>query len=90
MLSENRISPCCTPAWLTRSLVRAESNEAVTAMERAMEYGGPFVVFLGIIGGFYALQGSIEKAHDALRNSKTTPLEGHIELLDGRRPGRTR
>ena len=78
MLSEKPDQPMLH-AGLADTLAReGRIDEAVTAMECAMEYGGPFVVFLGIIGGFYALQGSIEKAHDALRQLEDHSSRGYI------------
>jgi len=66
-------------AGLADTLVReGRIDEAVTSMERAVEYGGPFVVFLGIMGGFYALQGSVEKARDALRQLEDRSSRGYI------------
>jgi tetratricopeptide (TPR) repeat protein len=53
-------------------------DEAVTSMERAVELGGPMVAFLGIMGAFYGLQGSVEKSRDILRQLEARSEQGYV------------
>jgi tetratricopeptide (TPR) repeat protein len=53
-------------------------DEAVTSMERAVEIGGPMVAWLGILGSFYGLQGSVDKAHDVLRQLEARSSQGYV------------
>jgi hypothetical protein len=47
-------------------------------MERAVELGGPMVAFLGIMGAFYGLQGSVEKSRDILRQLEARSAQGYV------------
>jgi len=53
-------------------------DEAVTAMERALELGGPLVMLMGIMAGFYGLQGSIDKAQDLLQQLQARSSRGYV------------
>jgi TolB-like protein len=53
-------------------------DEAVSAMERALQLGGPLVVMVGIMAGFYGLQGSVDKARDLLRQLEAQSSEGYV------------
>jgi len=64
---------------LTDTLARqGRIDEAVTAMERALELGGPVVVMVGIMAGFYGLQGSFDKAKDLLRQLEARSSQGYV------------
>jgi TolB-like protein len=53
-------------------------DEAVTAMERAVEVGGPMVAWLGMMAGFYGLQGSLDKGRDLLRELEARSSQGYV------------
>jgi serine/threonine-protein kinase len=64
---------------LADTLVRqGRLDEAVASMERAVEIGGPMVAWLGILGGFYGLQGSTDKARDVLRQLEDRSSRGYV------------
>ena len=57
---------------------RGRIDEAVTAMEQALELGGPLVVMVGIMAGFYGLQHSFDKAQDLLRQLEAESSQGYV------------
>ncbi len=64
---------------LADTLVRqGRIDEAVATMERALELGGSLVMLVGIMAGFYGLQGSVDKAQALLRQLKTRSSEGYV------------
>ncbi len=64
---------------LADTLLRQDRlDEAVTTMERAVEIGGPVAVGLGLLGGLYGLHGTVDKAHDLLRQLEDWSSQGYV------------
>jgi adenylate cyclase len=64
---------------LADTLVRqGRIDEAVTAMERAIEVGGPMVAWLGMMAAFYGVQGSLDKGRDLLRQLEARSSQGYV------------
>ena len=64
---------------LADTLVRqGRVDEAVAEMERAVETGGPYVAWLGILGGLYGLQGSTDRAREVLGQLEARATEGYV------------
>ncbi len=56
-------------------------NEAVAVMEQALEFGGPLVMVIGILAGFYGLQGSTDKAQDLIQQLEARSPQGYSSSL---------
>lgn len=53
-------------------------DEAIEWMEKALEYGGPIVAWLGIMGGLYGYRGDIDKARSVLQQLEDRTAEGYV------------
>jgi serine/threonine-protein kinase len=53
-------------------------DEAVQWMEQAVEYGGPTVAWLGILGALYGLRGDLDKGRQQVRQLEARAAEGYV------------
>jgi adenylate cyclase len=66
-------------AGLADSLLRqGRAEEALAAVERAIEVGGPLVSWLGILAGLHGLAGSVDQARAVLEQLQLRSAEGYV------------
>jgi len=53
-------------------------DEAIEWMEQAVEYGGPTVAWLGILGGLYGLHGDVDRGRGLIRQLEARAAEGYV------------